>query len=84
MRGTSLFVDNLLTNYYYRIPSKYGCFKAYRDVSRSLGSIFRSDLRKFKALGVSFPKYLFSIESKVVISGNFIPRNLGFFRNVSY
>lgn len=52
-------------------------------VSLYPGSILSSDFTKFSVLGESLPKYLFSIGSRLWIYGNFIPKNLGFFRKVS-
>lgn len=64
------------------MPSKYGCFNASKAVNRWDGYIIRRDLIKLSPFLLILPIYLFYMLSRDEISGNFIPRNLWFFRNI--
>jgi hypothetical protein len=71
--------------------SKYWCLSAYLQVNLSAGSIFNKPFTKFIAFFGNLHKYLiytlnylYSRVSGLEISGNFMPKNLGFLEKLSY
>jgi hypothetical protein len=70
-------------SYSVRMPSKYGCIKAFFAVSLSSGSIYKSPFINSSPSFESLPAYFFSIVSGFVTSGNLNPTYLGFFANYS-